>query len=162
VARRARRERAYFPVKIFSSHLAPLGCCPCVRRTRHPFAASGLGASQNTEFVFSASLETVGGEPKEKFDFHHSLGQGGTWQPARFTILRFSLRMLVSRQASETSFAVLLNRATMVCLPQSLYGLPVNHPGCSLLRSDNDASAWSLASTVITVTHSRIKIRGVP
>jgi hypothetical protein len=34
---------------------------------------------------------------------------------------------LVSSQASETSFAVLLNRPTMVCLPQPLYGLLVNH-----------------------------------
>jgi hypothetical protein len=92
VARRA-RESAHFSVKIFSSHLAPLGCGPCVRRTGHPFAASGpRGPSQKIELVFSASPETVSGEPKESFDFRRSLGQGGTWQPARFTILRFSFR----------------------------------------------------------------------
>jgi hypothetical protein len=65
VARRA-RESAHFPVKIFSSHLTPLGCGPCVRRTGHPFAASGpRGPSQKIELVFSASPETVSGEPKE-------------------------------------------------------------------------------------------------
>jgi hypothetical protein len=91
VARRA-RESAHFPVKIFSSHLVPLGCGPCVRRTGHPFAASGpRGPSQKIELVFSASPETVSGEPKESY-FCRSLGQGGTWQPARFTILRFSFR----------------------------------------------------------------------
>jgi len=92
VARRA-RESAHFPVKIFSSHLVPLGCGPCVRRTGHPFAASGpRGPSQKIELVFSASPKTVSGEPEESFDFHRSLGQGGTWQSARFTILRFSFR----------------------------------------------------------------------
>jgi len=39
--------------------------------------------------------------------------------------------------------------------------LPVNRPR-SLSRGDNDASARSFASTVITVTHSRIKVHGVP
>jgi len=92
VARRA-RESAHFQIKIFSSHLVPLGCGPCLRRTGHPFAASGpRGPSQKIELVFSASPETVSGEPKESLDFRRSLGQGGTWQPARFTILRFSFR----------------------------------------------------------------------
>jgi len=71
----------------------PLGCGPCVRRTGHPFAASGpQGPSQKIELVFTASLETVSGEPKEICDFRRSLGQGGTWQSARFRILRFSFR----------------------------------------------------------------------
>jgi hypothetical protein len=78
------RESAHFPAKIFSSHLVPLGCGPCVRRTGHPFAASSpRGPSQKIELVFSASPETVSGEPKERFGFRRSLGQGGTWQPAR-------------------------------------------------------------------------------
>jgi hypothetical protein len=65
VARRA-RESAHFSVKIFSSHLVPLGCGPCVSRTRHPFAALGpRGPSRKIELVFSASPETVSGEPEE-------------------------------------------------------------------------------------------------
>ena len=32
------------------------------------------------------------GSLKESLDFRRSLGQGGTWQSARFTILRFSFR----------------------------------------------------------------------
>ena len=44
----------------------PLGCGPCVRRTGHPFAASGpQGPSQKIELVFSASPKTVSGEPEE-------------------------------------------------------------------------------------------------
>jgi len=102
VARRA-RESAHFPVKIFSSHLVPLGCGPCVRRTGHPFAASGpRGPSQKIELVFSASPKTVSGEPQESFDFHRSLGQGGTWQSARFTILRFSFRWVFMPQCRQT------------------------------------------------------------
>ena len=50
------------------------------------------GPSQKIELVFSASLETVSGELEESFDFSRSLGQGGTWQSARFTILRLSFR----------------------------------------------------------------------
>jgi hypothetical protein len=44
----------------------PLGCGPCLRRTGHPFAASGpQGPSQKIELVFSASPKTVTGEPEE-------------------------------------------------------------------------------------------------
>ncbi len=77
MARRA-RESAHFSVKIFSSHLAPLGCGPCVRRTGHPFAASGpRGPSQKIELVFSASPETVSGEPQEIFiSVAHSVRAG--------------------------------------------------------------------------------------
>jgi len=90
---RSARESAHFSIKIFSLHLVPLGCGPCVRRTGHPFAASGpLGPSQKIELVFTASLETVSGEPEESLAFRRSLGQGGTWQSARFRILRFSFR----------------------------------------------------------------------
>jgi hypothetical protein len=50
------------------------------------------GPSQKIELVFTAGPETVSGEPEESFDFRRSLGQGGTWQSARFRILRFSFR----------------------------------------------------------------------
>jgi hypothetical protein len=76
---------------------------PCVRRTGHPFAASGPRApSQKIELVFSAGPKTVSGEPEESFDFHRSLGQGGTWRPARFTILRFSFRCGFMPQCRRT------------------------------------------------------------
>ena len=72
----------------------PLGFGPCLRRTGHPFAASGpRGPSQKIELVFAASPETVSGEPQESFYLRRSLGTaGGTWQSARSTILRFSFR----------------------------------------------------------------------
>ena len=39
---------------------------PALGRTRHPFAVSGLeGPSPKIEFVFSASPETIRGEPRE-------------------------------------------------------------------------------------------------
>jgi hypothetical protein len=34
--------------------------------------------------------------------------------------------------------------------------------GCGLSRGHNDASARTFASTVIAVTHSRIKVHGIP
>jgi hypothetical protein len=58
--------------------LVPLGCGPCLRRTGHPFAASGRsGPSQKIELVFSASPETVSEEPQESFDLRRSLGTAG-------------------------------------------------------------------------------------
>ena len=103
MARRA-RESAHFSVKIFSSHLVPLGCGPCVSRTRHPFAALGpRGPSQKIELCsLPVPKQSVGS--LRKFDFRRSLGQGGTWQSARFTILRFSFRCgFLCRNAGKLS-----------------------------------------------------------
>ena len=105
MARRA-RESAHFRIKIFSSHLVPLGCGPCLRRTGHPFAASGRrGPSQKIELVFSASPETVSGEPKESLDFRRSLGQGRDLAACALYDLEIflSLRFLC-RNAGETAY----------------------------------------------------------
>jgi len=62
VARRARESVHFSGQDLLLAHLVPLGCGPCVRRTGHPFAASGpRGPSQKIELVFSASPETVSG-----------------------------------------------------------------------------------------------------
>ena len=108
MARRARESAHFSGQDLLLAHLVPLGCGPCVRRTGHPFAASGpQGPSQKIELVFTASLETVSGEPEEICDFRRSLGQGGTWQSARFRILRFSFRcgfVFLRRNAGEPAY----------------------------------------------------------
>ena len=105
MAKRA-HESAHFSIKIFSSRRCLSAVVPCLRRTGHPFAASGRsGPSQKIELVFSASPETVSEEPQESFNLHRSLGTaGGTWQSARFTILKFSFRCgFLCRSAGEHS-----------------------------------------------------------
>jgi hypothetical protein len=73
--------------RIRSSQRSPLGGGSCLRRTRHPFAASSPeGPSQKIEFVFSASPETIRREPREFISVAQS-ATCGTWQPARCVIL---------------------------------------------------------------------------
>ncbi len=80
---RGARESAHFPVKIFSSHQCLSAVVPAFAEPDiHLLPRAREGLSQKIEFVFSASLKTVSGEPEERFDFHRSLGQGGTWQSA--------------------------------------------------------------------------------
>jgi hypothetical protein len=84
-------ESAHFSVKIFSSHNCLSAVVPgFVGSDIHLLPLARVGPSQKIELMFSASPETVREEPKESFDFRRSLGQGGTWQSARFTISRFS------------------------------------------------------------------------
>ncbi len=49
--------------------------------------------------------------------------------------------------ASEISFAVLLNRATMVCLPQPHYGLPVIRPS-EMVQQARDRSLQRSATHI--------------
>ena len=135
VARRARESAHFSGQDLLLAHLVPLGCGPCVRRTGHPLAASGpRGPSQKIELVFTASPETVSGEPEESFDFRRSLGQGGTWQSARFTILRFSFRCgFLCRNAGEPS-----HRLKVSLLP--IY----NHEVCNQLPSNSECCAISI------------------
>ena len=68
------------------------------RRTGHPFAVSGSKEpSQKIEFVFSASPETIRGEPLEWNSFAQS-ATGGTWQPARCVVLFLCRRRRLRRR----------------------------------------------------------------
>jgi hypothetical protein len=71
-----------------SSACMPRGDGPCLRRTGHPFAVSGLGRpSQMIEYVFAASPETTRREASgDSLSFAQS-ANGGTWQPAHWGIL---------------------------------------------------------------------------
>jgi hypothetical protein len=93
VARRA-RESAHLSVKIFGSRRCLSAVVPAFAEPDiHWLPRARKRPSQKIELVFSASPETVSGEPQESFNLRRSLGTaGGTWQSARFTILRFSFR----------------------------------------------------------------------
>jgi hypothetical protein len=75
VARRA-REGAHFSVKISSSHQCLSAVVPASAEPDiHLLPRGPHRPSQKIELVFSASPETVRGEPQKSFDLHRSLGQ---------------------------------------------------------------------------------------
>lgn len=102
MARRA-RESAHFPVKIFSSHQCLSAVVPAFAEPDiHLLPRAGFGPRRRLSWCsLPVPKQSVGSLGRV---LRRSLGQGETWQSARFRILRFSFRCgFLCRCRSELS-----------------------------------------------------------
>ena len=92
MARRA-RESAQFSVKIFSSHRCLSALVPAFAEPDiHLLPRAREGLRRRLSWCSLPVPKQSVGSLRKSCDFRRSLGQGRTWQSARFTILRFSFR----------------------------------------------------------------------